>query len=42
MQSHFTREFQATVGELTSREIEMARHLVASKYSTEAWISRLA
>ena len=42
MQSHFTREFQATVGELTSREIEMARHLVASKYSTEAWINRLA
>ena len=42
MQSHFTREFQATVGELTSREIATARHLVASKYSNEAWINRLA
>src|SRR5207244_13348421 len=42
MQSHFTREFQASVGELTSREIWTARHLVASKYSTEAWINRLA
>jgi lipoate---protein ligase len=41
LQSYFAREFRSTVSSLTAREVATARSLVASKYATDAWISRL-
>ena len=41
MQNHFAREFHTRESELSLEEIEAARSLVASKYSTPAWINRL-
>jgi lipoate-protein ligase A len=41
MHNHFAREFHTRESELSHEEIEAARSLVASKYSTPAWINRL-
>ena len=38
---HFTREFDASPAALSEGELASAEELVASKYSTPAWISRL-
>jgi lipoate---protein ligase len=41
LQAYFTRELEARESELTDDELEAARRLVDSKYSTAAWINRL-
>ena len=41
LQAYFMREFDAAAGALTADEISRAHELVASKYATDAWISRL-
>jgi lipoate-protein ligase A len=41
MERSFTAEFDAVEGELSGDELEAARHLVARKYGTDAWIQRL-
>lgn len=41
MREHFLRDFDAAPGELTADEVARAHELVASKYSTGAWINRL-
>lgn len=41
MHDHFQREFDARAGVISSDELEAAWDLVASKYSTQAWINRL-
>ena len=41
LEMYFLSEFSAHRGEVTSDELEAARHLVATKYSTAAWINRL-
>jgi lipoate-protein ligase A len=41
LQSHFTRELPSSAAPLTAGEIDAAHRLVASKYSTPAWINRL-
>src|SRR5438309_11791063 len=38
---YFTREFNASDAEVSRAELEMARRLVESKYSTDDWINRL-
>jgi lipoate-protein ligase A len=39
---YFQREFRAEESELSAVELDRARGLVATKYSTPAWINRLA
>jgi lipoate-protein ligase A len=41
LQAYFVREFAAGESAPTQREVARARHLVASKYATPEWISRL-
>ncbi|HUZ87086.1 MAG TPA: biotin/lipoate A/B protein ligase family protein [Candidatus Baltobacterales bacterium] len=41
MHHHFKQEFEAREGVISSDELSAARDLVASKYSTPAWINRL-
>src|SRR5437660_2428383 len=41
LHAYFTREFNAGDAEVSRAELEMARRLVESKYSTDDWINRL-
>src|SRR2546428_80876 len=41
LHAYFTREFNAIDAEVSRAELEMARRLVESKYSTDDWINRL-
>jgi len=41
MRDHFKREFEARDGVISRDELDAAQDLVASKYSTPAWINRL-
>jgi lipoate-protein ligase A len=41
LEKHFTNELRARGGEVSSSELEAANHLVATKYSTPAWVNRL-
>jgi len=41
LHAYFTREFNASDAEVSRAELEMARRLVESKYSTDDWINRL-
>jgi lipoate-protein ligase A len=41
MQAHFIRTFDGSISALTSAETAAASKLVATKYATPAWISRL-
>ena len=41
LHTYFTREFNASDAEVSRAELEMARRLVESKYSTVDWINRL-
>ncbi len=41
LHAYFTREFNANDAEVSRAELEMARRLVESKYSTDDWINRL-
>jgi lipoate-protein ligase A len=41
MHDHFAREFHTRESALSRDEVETARNLFASKYSTPAWINRL-
>lgn len=42
LQAYFTREFGARLSVLKDAELDRAKHLVETKYSTPAWINRLA
>jgi lipoate-protein ligase A len=42
LHAHFAREFHTRSSELTDDELDAAMNLVASKYSSPAWINRLA
>jgi lipoate-protein ligase A len=41
MHAFFAREFHTRSGELSDDELDAAMELVASKYSSPAWINRL-
>ena len=41
LQEHFSGEHRAHPGNVSPAELEAARHLVSTKYSTPAWINRL-
>jgi lipoate-protein ligase A len=41
LETRFLNEFSARPGEVSPDELETARSLVATKYSTSAWINRL-
>ena len=41
LETYFLNEFTARPGEVSPDELEAARRLVATKYSTPAWINRL-
>jgi lipoate-protein ligase A len=41
LETYFLNEFTARPGEVSPDELEAARRLVATKYSTAAWINRL-
>ena len=42
LHAHFAREFHTRESRLSGDELDAAMQLVASKYSTPAWINRLA
>ena len=41
MGEHFAQDFRAQETNLSPQEIELAHHLVTTKYATAAWINRL-
>jgi len=41
LERHFAREFNVRNSEISAAELDAAHHLVATKYSTPAWVNRL-
>jgi lipoate-protein ligase A len=41
LEQYFTRKFHVQQSEVSAAELEAAHRLVATKYSTPAWVNRL-